>query len=72
MFRKYTKWIPFGAYSYGCREHMVFAKRNLKTGMIKFKTKRVNTGLFTNDKEFIPIEMIDTQKAWDKLTNEEK
>jgi len=69
--RKLTKWIPLGKFCHGVTEHVTFARKNLKTGMIYFKTKQVNgwfgAGICTTP--FMPHDIIDTQKAWDELND---
>ncbi len=68
--RKLTKWIPLGRFTHGSHEHVTFVRKNLKTGMIYFKTKRTNSwivaGICTTP--FMPTNIIDTQKAWDEIT----
>jgi hypothetical protein len=68
--RKYTKWIPFGNYNHGASEIIVFARKNLRTGMISFKTKTANKRLMSQD-TFIPADLIDVRKAWDELIKSE-
>jgi hypothetical protein len=38
-----TKWIPLCSYVSGYDNYIVLARKNLKTGMIYFKTKRINS-----------------------------
>ena len=62
-----TEWIPFGTYRYAYTDYIVFARKNLKTGMIYFKTK-IATGAFTVYRDhYIPTDLIDTKAAWDKI-----
>lgn len=68
--KKYTKWIPFGNYSYGTEhDYIVFVRKNLKTGIMQFKTVRVHSR-FHWKKIFVPLNLIDTEKAWNAIINE--
>jgi hypothetical protein len=65
--KKFTKWIPLGNYSWGGdNDYIVFARKNKKTGMIDFKTKRVQ-GFWSNKNPFIPCDLIDVKAAWDNI-----
>lgn len=67
MFRKrYTDWIPLGVNTFGDTHHVIMVRRNLKTGMMKFKSKRVQG--FHHHKSFLPHNLIDVQKQWDLIT----
>ena len=66
--KKYTKWIPLGTYSYGYTDYIVFVRKNLRNGMMQFKTKTA-AGNFTMYKHiFIPVDLIDTEAAWKTIT----
>lgn len=68
MFRIFTKWIPLGAYTWaGNIDYIVFVRKNTRTGMMQFKTKRVQAW-WANKASFFPG-IIDTQKAWDEITS---
>ena len=39
----FTKWIPLTVYNDACMtQYLLLARRNKKTGMISFKSKRIN------------------------------
>lgn len=61
----YTKWIPLGNYSHAGSDYIVFVRKNIKNGMMQFKTKIANPSWFSN--RFLPIAMIDVKKAWDEI-----
>ena len=66
---KYTKWIAFGNYTWaGDTCYMVFARKNLRTGMLSFKTKMIHTW-WRSKSPFVP-KLIDTEKAFNDLINE--
>jgi len=67
--KKYTKWYPLGNFSYGGKEYITLVKKNKKTGMLKFKTKRVNGWFFDAGytHTFLPSNLIDVQKSWDDI-----
>tara|TARA_R110000787_G_scaffold152446_1_gene266339 strand:+ start:667 stop:891 length:225 start_codon:yes stop_codon:yes gene_type:complete len=70
MFKnKYSKWRPLGKFTWATeRNYIVFVRKNLKTGMMQFKTKWINKtflGMYTSS---MPQSDIDTQKAWDEIT----
>jgi hypothetical protein len=41
MFKK-SKWIPLMAYEYSGNSYMILCSKNLKTGMLYFKCKKMN------------------------------
>lgn len=66
--KRFTKWIPLGAYSWANNtDYIVFVRKNIHTGMMQFKTKRVHAW-WANKNPFFP-KLIDTQKAWDEITS---
>lgn len=69
---KKTKWIPLGNFSFGGKDYITFTRKNLKSGMLYFKTKRVNTwfGFFPLVNSVIPRNLIDVKSAWEQITNE--
>ena len=71
--KRYTKWIPLGNYCFADNDFIVFVKKNKRTGLMKFKTKRVCgrsiVDTFTN--LILPSGLIDVQKAWDEINNME-
>jgi hypothetical protein len=64
---KKTKWIPFGNYIYAGNDYIVFVRKNLKTGMLYFKTKRVQLRFST--RELMPFKLIDVEKQWQIITS---
>lgn len=69
--KKWGPWVPFGNYRWaGSRDYIVFARKNLRNGMIKFKTKPVISGLFKEKEGFVPKDLIDVEEAWDTLVEE--
>ena len=69
MFKnRFTKWIPFGNYTWaGSNCYIVFARKNVKTGMMQFKTKLIHSW-WRNKSPFVP-NLIDVKKSWDELIN---
>lgn len=43
MFYKYTKWLPILIYDFSGNKFILQGRRNLKTGELCFKNKRLNT-----------------------------
>lgn len=69
MFKKhYTKWKPLGKFTFSGKEYITLIRKNRKTGMLKFKTIRVNGffGAMGYVNTFLPSNLIDTQKAWNE------
>jgi len=65
--RKYTKWIPLAIHTWASTtDYIVFARRNLKNGMIQFKTKRVLPWWALRG-TFVPRELLDIKKQWELL-----
>lgn len=69
MFKKrYTKWIPFGNYTWaGIKSYMVFVRKDKKTGLMQFKTVRIHSWWALKE-QFVP-KLIDVEKAWEEITN---
>lgn len=69
--KKYTKWIPLGNFSHDSCDYMTFVRKNLITGMLGFKTKKVNGWLtdFSCVSRVLPNNLIDTKKAWGEIQN---
>ena len=67
METKYTKWIPLGHFTH-IADYAVMVRRNKKTGMLKFKTVRMHGRLMFGNCEPFFRAKIDTQVAWDKIT----
>ena len=63
------KWVPLGNWSFDGADYIVFARKNFKNGMIKFKTKRVNGYLPALNcvNNCLPSDLISTGEAWKKL-----
>lgn len=64
-----TKWIPFGSYSFADNDYIVFARKNLKSGMLYFKVKKVTRSIYSSN--FLPYDLIDVKEQW-KIINDEK
>jgi hypothetical protein len=61
MFRKnLTKWYVLATYNQSGNDYVVFFRKNLKTGMMYFKTKsasnRFHCAYNMEGKSFVPIE----------------
>jgi hypothetical protein len=41
---EYTKWIPLGTYRYGYTDYITMVRKNIKTGMLYFKTIKITPG----------------------------
>ena len=70
MFKsRFTKWIPLGNYQYGGTDYITFVRKNLKTGMMFFKTKQVNTNwsIDTNTNNILPSKLINVEMQWDLI-----
>ena len=65
--KKYSKWIALGKWNWDGKEYVVMARRNLKNGMLKFKSVRVNSHFWGYSYPVLPNDIIDTKKAWDEL-----
>lgn len=67
--KKYTKWQPFGNYTWaGKNNYIVFVRKNLKTGIMQFKTKMIHSWWRSNE-SFIPPGLIDTKEAWANIVS---
>lgn len=64
----YTKWIPFGVNTHAYTHYMVFVRKNKKTGMLQFKSKKIQTSLFYGS--FVPNSLINVEDAWCKIIYE--
>lgn len=72
LFKNRTSWIPLGSFVSDNQEFVVFARKNFPSGMIDFKTKRVNRRGIFNTYDVYPIlppNIIDVAKQWDLITN---
>lgn len=67
---KKTKWLPLGRYVHAGADYITFFRKNLKTGMMEFKTKRVNINnrFDTSCYPILPVDLIDTKEAWVIMT----
>lgn len=63
---RWSPWIPLGNYHY-VSDYMVLVSKNLKTGMLKFKTLKVQSG--DHGRSILPHDLIDVREQWDKITN---
>lgn len=70
--RNRTKWIPLGMFSFSGYDYVTFIRKNLKTGMLYFKTKRVNRHFLAVNcvNNVLPHNLINTQKVWDDITKQ--
>jgi len=64
--RRFTKWIPFGNYSYGDADYIVFVRKNKKTGILQFKTKTTYS-FFSWKSSYIPNDLINVKEQWQKI-----
>lgn len=62
----WTKWMPLGNYQFGDNDYIVFAKKNTKTGMMRFKTKTVTTH-FMCANNILPKGIINVGDQWIKI-----
>lgn len=71
MKKRHTKWEALGRFNFDSYEYITFIRKNLKNGMLQFKTRRVNGwfGVMSCTEPFLPSNLIDTQKVWDKVNN---
>lgn len=67
---KFTKWIPLGNHEYAGVDYITFVRKNIKTGMMEFKTKRVNTNnpFDTSVHSVLNKSLINVSEAWNKIT----
>lgn len=68
--KKYTKWRPLGNFTYDDTDYVVFVKKNLKNGLLKFKHRSVNKRPLNMNNSILPTTLIDTAKAWEEVINE--
>ena len=64
--KKLTKWIPLGNYNFSDDDYVVMARKNLKTGMLYFKIRKIS-GWMLYTSSILPNGLIDVQKAWNEL-----
>jgi hypothetical protein len=66
FFRKYTKWIPLGEFTFSSTQSIVMVRGDKKTGELFFKTKQINRNLwgFNHPIGKLPI---DVTTQWNKL-----
>ena len=66
--KKYTPWIPLANYTWaGNTDYIVFGRRNLKTGILSFKTRRL-VSWWAHRETFVPRDLLDIKKQWEILT----
>lgn len=63
--RKLTKWKVMATYNQSGSDYIVFVRKNIKTGMMYFKTKRVGSP-FVCSYHFI-VNLVDIQKTFDEM-----
>ena len=68
--KQLTKWIPLGNYTFSDDDYIVMARKNVKTGMLYFKTINAH-GSRCLTKSIFPIGLIDVNDAWQQLTKEQ-
>ena len=68
MFKKrYTEWVPLGSFSLGRVDYIALVKKNKKTSMLKFKTKRTHGNrMFSGCNPYFNVP-IDIQAQWDEI-----
>lgn len=72
LFAKKTKWIPLAQFNFASNDFIVIARQNTKTGMLYFKTVRVNKNGLTGDlvNSCLPHNLIDVKEQWGILTSQ--
>ena len=65
--KRYTKWIPFGNYRFSDTDYIVFVRKNKKNGLMQFKTVKVHNAIFYYRNNIVPMGLIDTKAAWEKI-----
>ena len=70
--KRWTKWLPLGNFNYAGVDFIVFVKANRKTGMMRFKTVRVNSrNRFSNNvHQILPADLISVRKQWEAIKDE--
>lgn len=63
----WTKWIHFGNFGFSDSDYIVFVRGNTKTGMMEFKTVKANPVRFGLHNRFLPHNLIDVRKQWEKI-----
>jgi len=66
--RNKTKWIQLGNYSFASSDYVVFARGDLKTGLIDFKVRKVQKWTFGMSHTILPPDLIDVRKQWEEIT----
>jgi len=67
MRRRYTRWMPLGHFTYSGTDYIVMVKKNLKTGMLKFKNISVNYRTGSACYPILPLGLINTKDAWEEI-----
>lgn len=65
--RKLTKWIPIIIYDFSGNKFLLLGRRNLKTGMLDFTSKRLHTRMTLNHN--IPTNIFDAKTQFAELLN---
>lgn len=64
----WTKWIPLGTFIWDNPQYIVLVRGNKKTGMLQFKTKRVNPlGISDCVRPILPQALIDPTTQWNEI-----
>lgn len=71
--KRLTKWIPLGSFDFSGVQYIVFVRKNIKTGMLKFKTKRINGKLVHGSRvhPIIQTNLINTASAWEAINKKQ-
>ncbi|KKN74636.1 hypothetical protein LCGC14_0388380 [marine sediment metagenome] len=69
MFNRHkTKWIQLGNYSYAGCDYVVFVRGDKKTGLLDFKTKKIQNWVY-GSYSILSTDLIDVKKQWEEITN---
>lgn len=63
----WTKWLPLGTFIWDYPQYIVFVRANKRTGMMQFKTKRVNPLIGGLVRPILPSTLIDPTTQWNEL-----
>ena len=69
--KRLTKWIPLGQFTHDDCDYIVFVRGSKKTGMLYFKTKRLNIkwGWFF-PQSILTTKIIDISTQWNEILNQ--
>ena len=64
------KWIPLGTFKFAYNTYIVLARKNNKTGMLRFKHKKMSSYLgAVNNNNYVPSDLLDVKRQWKILTH---